>query len=456
MSALTSSGNGAPPLAGHPARRHQRLVERLRAEVAEQLTARLRAGEAAGAPTLSEADQRVWARQLVNQALEAEAQAALAAGRPALTAEEEDEVAQAVHDLLFGLGHLQRLLDDPEVENINANGCDVVWVRYADGRRAPAGPIAASDEELVELIRLAAARLGHAERRFDPAAPTLDLRLPDGSRLFAVMAVSHRPCLAIRRHRFPRLRLDDLVANGTIDPLVRAFLGAAVRAPLNIVVSGGTAAGKTTLLRALAADIPADERLVTVEDSLELGLERTGWHRDVVALEARPPNVEGAGAVGLAELVRAALRMSPDRVIVGEVRGEEVIPMLNAMSQGNDGSLCTVHASSSAGVFGKLATYAVQAPERLPLEATNLLVASAVDLVVHLAYDRATGRRAVASIREVTGADGPLVLSNEVFRPGPDGRAVPGAPPGDATLDRLATAGFDPAWLLTTAGEGWR
>jgi Flp pilus assembly CpaF family ATPase len=273
---------------------------------------------------------------------------------------------------LFGLGRLQRLLDDYEIENVNANGCDRVWVRYADGRRVQVDPIADSDEELVELVRLAAARLGLGERRFDLGSPLLDLRLPDGSRLFAAMAVVTRPCLAIRRHRYPSLTLEDLMAKGTVTSALRAFLGAAVRARLNLIISGGTNAGKTTLLRALAAEIPFDERLVTIEDSLELGLERfPEVHADVVAMEARAPNVEGEGAISVADLVRAALRMSPDRVIVGEVRGHEVIPMLNAMTQGNDGSMCTVHANSSAGAFGRLASYAVQAPERLPLEATK-------------------------------------------------------------------------------------
>jgi pilus assembly protein CpaF len=443
------------PLAG-ARRRHAELIGRLRGEVADQLTARMQADQAAGRPALDPTGQRVLAGQLIVDLLDREAKAALAAGRPVLTSSEEEQVTQAIQDLLFGLGRLQRLLDDPEIENINANGCDRVWVRYADGRRVHVDPIADSDGELVELIRLAAARLGLGERRFDLASPLLDLRLPDGSRLFAAMAVVTRPCLAIRLHRYPTLTLDDLAANATIDPALQAFLAAAVRARLNLIVSGGTSAGKTTLLRALAAEIPFDERLVTIEDSLELGLERfPEVHADVVAMEARAPNVEGEGAISVADLVRAALRMSPDRVIVGEVRGHEVIPMLNAMTQGNDGSMCTIHANSSAGAFGRLATYAIQAPERLPLEATNLLVAGAVDLVIHLSLDRRTGRRQLTSIREVTGADGPLVLSNELFRPGVDGLGVAAVPPREATLERLVAAGFDPAWL-DHAAVGWR
>jgi Flp pilus assembly CpaF family ATPase len=431
------------------------LVARLRAEVADRLEARLGTDEAAGQPRMRPADQRQFGRQLINQALEAEARTALAAGRPTLDPDAEDALAQAVHDALFGLGRLQRLLDDPDIENINANGCDQVFVRYADGSRARVDPIADSDAELVELIRLAAARMGLAERRFDLSAPRLNLQLPDGSRLFAVMAVTARPALSVRRHRYLRLTLADLVATGTLDAALHGVLAAAVRARKNLIVCGDTGAGKTTLLRALATEISSEERLVTVEDALELGLDRyPDLHPDAVAFEAREPNIEGEGEITQAELVRWALRMSPDRVLVGEVRGDEVLPMLNAMTQGTDGSMCTLHASSSAGAFGKLAAYAIQAPERLPLEATNLLVANAVHLVVFLAHDRRSGRRTVASVREITGAEGPLVISNEVFRPGPDRRAVPGAPLQAATLEQLLDAGLDPS-LLDRPGGWW-
>ncbi len=430
------------------------LVARLRAGVTDRLEARLHADEAAGLPRLDPADQRQYGRQLISEALEGEARAAVAAGQPALDLAAEDAVAQAVADALFGLGRLQRLLDDPEIENINAQGGDRVFVRYADGTRARVDPIADSDQELIDLLRLAAARMGLGERRFDLGSPRLSLQLPDGSRLFAVMAVTGRPSVAVRRHRYLKLSLDDLVELGTLDLGLREFLGAAVRGYQNLIVCGGTASGKTTLLRALAAEIPPQERLITIEDSLELDLGRyPELHPDLVALEAREPNVEGEGEVTQADLVRWALRMSPDRVIVGEVRGEEVLPMLNAMSQGNDGSMCTVHAGSSRGAFGKLATYAIQAPERLPLEATNLLIANAINLVVFIHHDRRSGRRTVASVREVTGAEGPLVMSNEIFKPGPGRRAVPGAPLRAETLDALVEAGFDPG--LLERREGW-
>jgi Flp pilus assembly CpaF family ATPase len=354
---VTVQSNGHRPDGG-VRQRHAALIARICDEVTDRLTERRRADEAIGAPPLDEADQRAFARQLINQALEAETRLAMAGHREIFAVADEDEIARVVHDLLFGLGPLQRLLDDPGIETINANGCDSVWVRHAGGGRMQVEPIASSDNELIELIRLAAARFGLAERRFDLAAPLLDLRLPDGSRLFAAMAVVARPALSIRRHRFAKLDLDDLAERGTVTPSLRGFLGAAVRAGLNTLVCGETGAGKTTLVRALASEIPRDERLITIEDTLELGLDRDPErHANVTALEARPPNVEGEGEVTMAALVRAALRMDPDRVIVGEVRGDEVIPMLNAMSQGNDGSMCTIHANSSAGAFDKLATY---------------------------------------------------------------------------------------------------
>lgn len=430
------------------------VVDRLRERVLAGISDHRQRAEGSGRAGLAAADEQAFGRQLIAEALDAEARAALSAGRPVRPAGEEDALAQELFDSLFRLGRLQRLLDDPSIENINANGADCVWVRYADGRREQGEAIAGSDEELVELVRNVGARLGLGERRFDLGSPRLSLQLPDGSRLFAVMAVCARPSLSIRRHRYLKVTGDDLIGMGTLDVALRELFRALMLARKSCVICGGAGAGKTTLLRAMAADIPPWERLVTIEDSLELGLDRyPDLHPDVVALEAREANLEGEGGISLAELVRWALRLSPDRVIVGEARGEEVLALLNAMSQGSDGSMTTIHASTSKGVFSKLATYAVQAPERLPLEATNLLVANAVHFVIHLAQDT-TGRRFVTSVREVTDAEGPVVISNEVFRPGPDGRAIPGAPLRNDTVDRLVEVGFDPD-LLDRPGGWW-
>ena len=437
---------------------HKALVRQFRREVADELTERLRADEVADRTRMSPADQRQFGRQLINRRLERHAKQQLEQGLEPLSFEDETALAQAIHDALFGLGALQRLLDDESIENIDANGHADVWVTRADGSKHRAPPIADSDDELIDTLRMTAARVGLTERRFDNGAPSLNLQLPDGSRLFAVMAVTSRPCVAIRRHRFPKVFLDDLVGLGSIDVALREFLSAAVRARKNFIICGGVDAGKTTLLRALLNEVGPGERIVTIEDNLELGLDRyPDLHPDVVALEAREENVEGEGEIDLATLVRWGLRMNPDRVIVGEVRGHEVIPMLNAMSQGNDGSMCTVHANSSLSAFSKLAMYAVQAPERLNLEATNLMVANAINFVVYIATVVGGGeggmRRYVSSVREVVGAEGPLVVSNEIFVPGYDKRAIPGAPLRDSTQADLAEVGFDASVLLRP--DGW-
>ncbi|GAB3474733.1 CpaF family protein [Nocardiopsis coralliicola] len=389
----------------------------------------------------------------IKQALDEAARNALAQGRSVLDGATETEVRRRALALVSGLGPLQDLLDDPEIENINLTGVNV-WVRYADGRREQRPPVVATSEELVALVRRIAADSPAGERRFDPAAPILDMPLPDGSRLHAVMEVSSAPAVSIRRHRYRTTTLRELRRLDTLEPVVENLLGAAVRARRNIVITGGTGAGKTTLLRALASQIPETERIVTVEDVPELALERdTDAHPDAVALHARPPNVEGAGEIGVAELVRAALRMSPDRVIVGETRGSETVPLLNAMSQGNDGSLTTLHAASSQGAFAKLGAYAAQSSERLPLEATCLLVAAAVHLVVHIDATP-EGERVVTSVREVVGAEGPQVVSTEIYRRARTGRVLAAAPPSPDTSELLTAHGLRLERLLAPEPEG--
>ncbi|MFM9442591.1 CpaF family protein [Streptomyces acidiscabies] len=437
------SGAGLSARRMQAAAPQERLRLHLRKRLAERMTDQLRADEAAGRPVLAEAERMALAGRILNDAAEELTHQLLADGVPVVAPEAEQAVITAVLREVFGLAGLEPLLRDARVENINVTG-ERTFVRYADGRRERLPPVVASDAELVDLIRELAARSGVEERRFDRASPGVSFQLPGGERAFAVMAVTRRPSLSIRRHRFERVTLAQLRANGTLDAALESLLAAMVRARKNILVTGGTAIGKTTLLRALAAEIPPWERLVTVEDTYELGLDTDERaHPDVVAMQAREANIEGQGEVSQAELVRWALRMSPDRVIVGEVRGPEVIPMCNAMSQGNDGSMGTLHASSSRGAFTRLAAYAVQGPEHLPLEATNLLVAGALDFVVHLDRPRShEGRRMVSSIREVVDADDRQIISNEIFRPGPDLRAVPGVPLRSETLEELIAAGY--------------
>lgn len=419
------------------------LVARLHRIVGEALTATHAAQEEAGKGRLSPADERALARKLLADELRRLAADAYSAGRSPLDEATEDAVTAAVLDRLHGLARLQPLLDDPSIRDIHISGADRVWLTLRDGTKERGPAVANSDDELVELIATAARRLGRSERRWDHAQPELNLQLPNGDRLHALMAVSGRPTVTIRRHDFDIHRVDQLVTRGVCDDLLAGFLAAAVKARANLIVAGGTGTGKTTMLRCLINEIDAEERLITVEDSLEIGLERfEELHPDHETLEAREANTEGVGAITLADLVRSALRMDPHRVIVGEVRGAEVLPMLLAMSQGNDGSMCSIHADSSKGVFGRLAMYAAMTPERLIPEVTNLLVANAVDLIVHLGW--VEGERRITSVRQVTGTvEGAQVVSNELWRPGPSGAAAPAAPPTPELLDKLDRYGFD-------------
>jgi pilus assembly protein CpaF len=448
------------------------MLARLRSDVADDLAA-------SGARELALADRRELARQLAMTRLRDIAAERVATGQSPIEPTEEQQLAHAVLDALFGLGRLQALVDDPQIENIDVNGCDRVWVTFADGEKVLVDPIADSDAELVEILRSSAARFGLSERRFDTAHPELDLRLPDGSRLSALMSVVARPAVSIRRHRYVDLSLAELEALGTVDEFLHSFLAAAVRARKNIVVGGAMNSGKTTLIRALSAEIPARERVVTIEQAFELGLDAMPTrHPDLVALEARNANAEGEGAVTMTRLVRRALRMNADRVIVGEVLGDEVLPMLNAMSQGRSGSMCTIHADSSAGVFRRLASYAVQAPERLPLESTNILIAGSVHFVVFVdvidppgegvgsdmsylswhdhgasgasvdhptRFEALHRQRYVSSVREVIDAEGLQVISNEVYQTDRALGSVSGAPFRSATLDELVEYGFEPS-----------
>ncbi|MEW2520123.1 CpaF family protein [Actinacidiphila alni] len=425
---------------------HQ-LVKRFRQEAGDRISEQRRLDQATGQAAMSPEDERQFARAIIAQILEDYARAEITVGRTPPDAQAEEAYAAAVHAALFGVGRLQPLLDNPEVENIDINGCDQVFVGYADGREVQVEPVAESDEELVELIQVLGAYSGLSSRPFDSANPQLDLRLPDGSRLSAVMDVTRRPALSIRRARLGKVFLPDLVGNYTLTPELGSFLSAAVLARKNVMIAGATNAGKTTLLRALANVIPPHERLITVERALELGLDQfPELHPNVVAFEERLPNSEGQGAITMAELVRRSLRMNPSRVIVGEVLGDEIVTMLNAMSQGNDGSLSTIHANSSGEVFNRISTYALQARERLPVEASQMLVAGAIDFVVFVQRNNdfqrgGTLRRVVTSVREVNGVDG-RVLSSEVFALGREGVAMPHAP--IACLDELLAHGYQP------------
>ena len=374
---------------------------------------------------------------------------ALIAGEPRLTDEDAREFRSNVRGLMGG-GALVPLLEREDVENIHILGHDTVILSLADGRRIAGTPLAGSEEELVMMIRHLAATAGHTSRRFDTAAPILDLRLASGHRLFAVTAVAERTSIVIRRHRMLQSSLERLEASGTVTPQMTAVLRAAVRPPdpANMLVVGGTGAGKTTLLRSLLAEVPQSELIVTIEDTLELHLRSSGLHKRTLALETRTANTEGLGEIAMYDLCKAALRMSPDRVIVGEVRGGEVMQLLQAMGIGNDGSLGTIHAGSTRAAINKMLIYAQRSPDSPTPDSVMREISEVLHLLVYI-KKLPDGRRAITSIREVTGYEEGQVVTSEVFAPGPDGIGVyvkPFEPDGEP-LARLVSAGFDPAVL---------
>ena len=424
------------------------LSEQAQRELAEQIRTRIAAALARHARQVGGALPTDYKAELTERFLTEHLDTAnaeqIASGHPGLSPRAEELIRARVRDALLGLGGLQSLMDDPGVETINANGCDLVFAIRAGGEVSRQAPIADSDEAMVELIR-ALARSGEEERRFDRGVARLNAMLPDGSRLFAAMGVAKRPCLSIRKSLLQDATLKGLVGKGLLDVKLAAFLRALVGAKLNLLISGGTADGKTTLLRALLGTLSPETRLVTIEDTYELNLDQYPLrHRDVVAYQAREPNTEGSGEVPQAELVRWALRMTPDRIIVGELRRDEFIPMCNAMNQGLDGSMATVHASSSEQVVERLINLGLQCEERLPAEATVRLLGSAVDFIIQLGRQR-DKTRVITSVREVCGSDGETLTTNHVWHPGSDRRAVRGVQLRPQTLDRLAEAGYDPA-----------
>jgi Flp pilus assembly CpaF family ATPase len=378
-------------------------------------------------------------------------------GRYRLTAELEARLVGAVYNERFGLGAIQPLLENPDIETIDVNGASQVWINYADGRKEPGEPVADSDDQLVELIRRWGAYQGQTARDFSPAKPKLRLALPDGSRLTALMTVTPWPVLSIRRHRMLDVDLDRLVEYGTLDQGLREFLRAAVRARKDIVVTGGMGSGKTTFARALAADFGRDERIVTVENEYELFLHTLPHrHADIVAMEAREPNAEGIGGIPVRQLVTDALRLNAKRIIVGEVLGDELVPMLTAMNTGGEGSLCTIHADSAGEVFARMLILADSGGLTYPPTTLYRLAGMAVDFVVHLAHQvrhqhgRPVNLRYVSEVMEVLPpGDTEEPATNPVYVPGADGRAVPHTLPQCAA--DLEAAGFDLSYFTMGA-----
>ncbi|HPB76658.1 MAG TPA: CpaF family protein [Chromatiaceae bacterium] len=318
-------------------------------------------------------------------------------------------IIRDIQDEILGLGPLETLLRDPSISDILVNGANQVYVERR--RKLEQVPIVFdSDGHLLSIIERIVSRVG---RRIDESSPMVDARLPDGSRVNAIIPplALDGPALSIRRFPADRLTIQRLIELGALTRSMSQVLAATVRGRLNILISGGTGTGKTTLLNCLSGEIPPDERIVTVEDSAELQLQQP----HVVRLETRPPNIEGKGEISQRDLVRNCLRMRPDRIVLGEIRGGEALDMLQAMNTGHDGSLATIHANSSRDALTRLESMVAMTGLNLPTGPVRAQIGSALDLIVQLERME-DGRRRIISIDEVQGMEGEIITTAQIFR----------------------------------------
>jgi pilus assembly protein CpaF len=387
------------------------LFESTKRRVHGRLTEQL---EPAALQRLADDSRRDELRRVVYRLLDEE--------HPSLSPDERGRLAEELLDEILGLGPLEPLLRDPTVSDVLVNGPSEVYVERG-GTLEEVGVRFRDADHLLLILERIVSRVG---RRLDDSSPMVDARLPDGSRVNAVIPpLSLKgPTLSIRRFPAAPLTLDELLRRRVLTPEMAMLMEAAVVGKLNVVVSGGTGAGKTTLLNALSAFIPHGERVVTIEDAAELRLQQ----RHVVPLETRPANTDGKGAVTTRDLVRNALRMRPDRIIVGECRGSEALDMLQAMNSGHEGSLTTLHANSPRDALTRLETMLLMAGLDMPIKALRRQIASAIHLIVQ-AERLPGGVRRVTSMTELVGMEGDVIVSQELFafQPqgvGPDGKAV--------------------------------
>ena len=350
--------------------------------------------------TATEHELRSTAKEELSRIIDAE--------QVPLTPEERTRLVQDISDDVLGFGPLQRLLDDPAVTEIMVNRMDQIYVERK-GKLTLTESRFSSEDHLRKVIERIVSKVG---RRIDESSPLVDARLEDGSRVNAVippLAVGGSS-LTIRKFSKVPLTVRNLIDFGTLTPEMAELLNACVKAKLNIIVSGGTGTGKTTLLNVLSSFLPADERIVTIEDAVELQIQQ----QHVVRLESRPPNTEGKGEVTIRELLRNSLRMRPDRIVVGEVRGGESLDMLQAMNTGHDGSLSTVHSNSPRDAVARLETLVLMAGMDLPLRAIREQIASAVNLIVQISRLR-DGSRRITHVTEVQGMEGDIVTLQDAF-----------------------------------------
>ena len=352
-------------------------------------------------------DSRLTQPEL-EQRVRATLQEVLAKEETPLTVADRARISQEIADDILGYGPLEPYLRDADVTEVMVNGYDRIYVERG-GRIYPVDAQFADDAHLRRTIDKIVGRVG---RRVDESSPMVDARLQDGSRVNAIippLAVDGS-ALTIRKFAADPYEVDDLVGFGTLSRAVSEFLEACVLGRLNILVSGGTGAGKTTTLNVLSAFIPNDERIITIEDAAELQMHQ----EHVIRLEARPPNIEGKGEIAVRDLVRNALRMRPDRIVIGEVRDAAALDMLQAMNTGHDGSICTVHANSPRDTLARIETMVLFAGYDLPLRAIREQVSSAIDLIVHQARFK-DGTRHITHVSEVVGMEGDIITLQDLF-----------------------------------------
>ena len=365
------------------------------------------------------------------------------AGTP-LTREERKDLVRELADDILGYGPLERFLRDDSVTEVMVNGADRIYVERG-GRLERTSARFIDDQHLLRIIDKIVSQVG---RRVDEASPMVDARLPDGSRVNAVippLALSG-PTLTVRKFAREPYTVNDLISFGTISPRAAQFFGACVKGKLNVLISGGTGTGKTTTLNAVSAFIPGDERIVTIEDAAELQLQQ----EHVITLEARPSNIEGSGEVTIRQLVRNALRMRPDRIIVGEVRGPETLDMLQAMNTGHEGSLTTIHANSPRDALNRLETLVLTAGVDLPHRAIREQIASAFDLLVQI-QRLVDGSRRITQIAEVVGMESDVVTLQDLFVASAPSDMDSGA--GRKLLTPLRATGLKPHFLEKLAAN---
>ena len=399
---------------------HRKLLDRLNLNNLDQVTRE---------------EARETIRSVIHELLQWE-------GQVTLNLQERERLSGEILDEIFGLGPLEPLMKDPQISDILVNTYSDVWIEK-EGKLHKTDIRFQDDKHLMQVIDRIISAVG---RRIDDSSPMVDARLHDNSRVNAVIppVAVDGPHLSIRRFKKDVLSADDLMGKGTFTPAMLELLKAIVKGRLNVLISGGTGAGKTTLLNVLSSFIPEDERIITVEDSAELQLRQD----HVVRLETRPPNVEGKGELTARTLVINCLRMRPDRIIVGEVRGSEAVDMLQAMNTGHDGSLTTLHANTPRDALNRLATMVAMASLNLPEKAVRQQIAGGIQIVIQVSR-LSDGKRKVMSISEIVGTEGDVISMQEIFQYERQGLAEDGS-----VIGRFRPSGIRPRFTEVLKSRG--